>query len=41
MVKVEGMSELIVSKWKSEFGQEVEMGIHHPMVNGFESNLMT
>ncbi|ALU12631.1 hypothetical protein EYM_05940 [Ignicoccus islandicus DSM 13165] len=33
MVKVEEMSELIVSKWKIEFGQEVEMGIHHWMVN--------
>ncbi|ALU12150.1 hypothetical protein EYM_00870 [Ignicoccus islandicus DSM 13165] len=33
MVKVEEMSELIVIKWKSEFGQEVEMRIHHRMVN--------
>ncbi|ALU12349.1 hypothetical protein EYM_02710 [Ignicoccus islandicus DSM 13165] len=32
MVKVEEMMELIVSKWKNEFGQEVEMGIHHGMV---------
>ncbi|ALU12207.1 hypothetical protein EYM_01390 [Ignicoccus islandicus DSM 13165] len=27
------MSELIVSKWKIKFGQEVEMRIHHGMVN--------
>ncbi|ALU12689.1 hypothetical protein EYM_06475 [Ignicoccus islandicus DSM 13165] len=33
MVKVEGMSKLIMNEWKSEFGQEVEMGIHHGMVN--------
>ncbi|ALU12182.1 hypothetical protein EYM_01145 [Ignicoccus islandicus DSM 13165] len=33
MVKVEEIREFIVSKWKNEFGQEVEMGIHHPMVN--------
>ncbi|ALU12561.1 hypothetical protein EYM_05160 [Ignicoccus islandicus DSM 13165] len=33
MIKVEGMRELIVSKWKNEFGQEAEMKIHHGMVN--------
>ncbi|ALU12538.1 hypothetical protein EYM_04975 [Ignicoccus islandicus DSM 13165] len=33
MIKVEEMMELIVSKWKCEFGQGVEMGIHHGMVN--------